>query len=469
MGMNNLGEPMGLCQWQRVAESAEIVAVATGTRALGSARVGGMEANWLHPRQELVQTMSRIYRYRMTTTSGGNLSILDPDGSIWITPSRLDKAKLRPADVVQVMPDGRRSGPVPPSSEFPFHQAIYRRRPDIKAIVHAHPGALVAYSICRELPDLRVQSHAFEVCHKIAYADYACPGSSELAGNIADAFAGGADCVMLENHGVVVGGKDLQDAFQRFETLEYVARSLINAHRLGKISSVPVEVLRHPPRPEFAPLPKSKASNREKELRAELCEFLHRSYEQRLLISTAGAFSARLDDDRFVVTPHRRDRLEIEPDRMVRISGNACEEGAHPSRAARLHARIYEKHPDVGAVILAQPAAVSGFCMSDAKLSTRTIPESYLVLQESPKVPFRCIVNDADELAEWVSLRRCPVLLIQNEGALVVGKDPLDAFDRLEVLEATAEALQLSQAVGPLVPMPEDALDELRRAFGMED
>ena len=53
-----------------------------------------MDASWLHPRDELVATMQRIYRYRMTTTSGGNLSILDPDGSIWITPSRVDKGAL---------------------------------------------------------------------------------------------------------------------------------------------------------------------------------------------------------------------------------------------------------------------------------------------------------------------------------------------------------------------------------------
>ena len=61
------------------------------------------------------------------------------------------------------------------------------------------------------------------------------------------------------------------------------------------------------------------------------------------------------------------------------------------------------------------------------------------------------------------------MLLIENEGALIVGRTLLEAFDRLEVLEATAEALQLSRPLGPLVPMPESALTELRKAFGMED
>jgi len=95
-----------------------------------------MDSSWLHPREELVRTMLRIYRYHMTSTSGGNLSILDPDGSIWITPSRVDKGNLKPTDVVRVLADGSVEGLHPPSSEFPFHRQIYERRPDIKAIVH---------------------------------------------------------------------------------------------------------------------------------------------------------------------------------------------------------------------------------------------------------------------------------------------------------------------------------------------
>ena len=60
---------------------------------------------FIHPRDEILQTMERIYRYRMTTTSGGNLSIRDNDGGIWITPARVDKGGLRRDDVVHVHSD----------------------------------------------------------------------------------------------------------------------------------------------------------------------------------------------------------------------------------------------------------------------------------------------------------------------------------------------------------------------------
>ena len=424
--------------------------------------------SWLHPRDELVATMDRIYRYHMTTTSGGNLSILDPDGSIWITPSQVDKGSLRPEDIVHMKADGSREGLHKPSCEFPFHREIYRRRPDIKAIVHAHPGALVAFSIVRRLPETRVQTHAHALCGKVAYAAYACPGSQELGDKIAQTFSEGADCVMLENHGVVIGGRDLAEAFQRFETLEFVAQTVIRASALGELKTLAADSLAGQAVPDFAELPASVPTNREKELRAQVSAFAQRAYRQRLMISTAGSISARLDDEAFVITPRRRDRLDLKPASLVRATLGASEAGKRASRTSRLHGLIYAANPEVGAIINAQPMCASAFCMTDAEFSTRTIPESYLVLSDAPKVPFACVVNDAEALAAKMSQKKCPVLLIENEGALIVGRTLLEAFDRLEVLEATAEALQLSRPLGPLVPMPESALTELRKAFGLE-
>jgi L-fuculose-phosphate aldolase len=63
----------------------------------------------MHPRDEIMQTMERIYRYRMTTTSGGNLSIREPDGTVWVTPARVDKGGLRREDMVRVLRPSCRS------------------------------------------------------------------------------------------------------------------------------------------------------------------------------------------------------------------------------------------------------------------------------------------------------------------------------------------------------------------------
>ena len=182
-----------------------------------------MKYEYMHPRDELALTLERIYNYKMTTTSGGNLSILDDNGDIWITPARIDKGELTPKDIVCVRKDGSVDGLHPPSSEFPFHKAVYEARSDIRAVVHAHPMALVAFSCAHKTPETKAFPNAWNSNGLVGFAAYGVPGSDDLGAKIADVFNNGYDSVILENHGVCCGGEDLQDAFQRFESLELCA------------------------------------------------------------------------------------------------------------------------------------------------------------------------------------------------------------------------------------------------------
>ena len=161
-----------------------------------------MNINYIHPADQLVMFMQRIYDKGMTTTSGGNLSIMDDDGNIWITPASVDKGSLTRQDIICVHPDGTMSGPHKPSSEFPFHAQVYKMRPDLRAVLHAHPAALVAFSIVRRTPNLDLMPSVRKVCPDVKIATYAVPGSGELGENIGKCFAEGCDIVMLENHGV---------------------------------------------------------------------------------------------------------------------------------------------------------------------------------------------------------------------------------------------------------------------------
>ena len=100
--------------------------------------------------------------------------------------------------------------------------------------------------------------------------------------------------MVLENHGVVVVGKTLAQAFERFETLEFTAQINLNALQLGKVKSLTdaeIELSKKPRSllPELAP---HSPSSREKELRKEICDFVQRAYEHRLVTSTWGSFSA---------------------------------------------------------------------------------------------------------------------------------------------------------------------------------
>jgi len=419
-----------------------------------------------HPRDEIVQTMERIYRYRMTTTSGGNLSVRDDDGDIWISPARVDKGRLRPEDVCCLRGGGRAEGLHPPSSEHPFHQAIYRARPDLHAIVHAHPVALVAFSICRRVPDTALFPQAGHVCGRVGYAPYALPGSEQLGRNIAEIFAQGYDCVLLENHGVVIGGTSLAHAFQRFETLEFTAKTIIKASLLGPVryltpGQVALSERPRPTLPEFTP---GRAGTREKALRQEVCEFVRRGYRQRLMTSTEGTFSVRLGDDALVITPYGVDRQAVDLHDLVLVSDGRREAGKQPSRALALHRALYRRHPEVQAIVGAIPVNATAFSVTATPLDARTIPESYLFLKDVVTLPYGVQYEDGERIADRVSPAN-PVALIENDGALVLGTSVLDAFDRLEVLESTAEAVINSRAVGELHRMSDATIAELVAAF----
>lgn len=421
----------------------------------------------LHPRDQIVATMQRIYGRDMTTTSGGNVSVRDDSGDVWMTPARVDKGSLQRQDIVRIRPDGGSDGIHPPSSECPFHLSIYGARPDIRAIVHAHPGALVSFSICGQAPNTRLFPEARNVCGEVAMAPYALPGSRQLGVNIAAEFASGArpDCVVLENHGVVVGAGDLTRAFARFETLEFTARTEIRARQLGRVRYLDDARLAWKPEnrlPECDPLP---PSSREKELRKEICDFVHRAYRHRLMTSTWGSFSARIDERSFVVTPTGADRDALTVADLVVVRDGKCPAGAFPSRAVPIHLAIYRAHPEIQAVVNALPVSATAFSASEVPLDTRTIPESYIFLKDVAKIPFSPRGGyDNESIAERIGPER-PVALLENNGALVAGQTVLDAFDRLEVLEATAAAIIDGLALGPLTPMSDEVIRELRDAF----
>ena len=93
----------------------------------------------LSPAEQVAATMRRVYDRGLTTATGGNISMLDSNGDIWITPKGYDKGSLTWEDIVCVHPDGTYEGKHEPSSEIFFHRATYRARPDFRAVVHAHP------------------------------------------------------------------------------------------------------------------------------------------------------------------------------------------------------------------------------------------------------------------------------------------------------------------------------------------
>ncbi len=427
-----------------------------------------MSFSLLSPRQQLVQIMHRIYYGGMTTLSGGNLSIRDEDGTIWITPGGMDKGRLKAEDIVCVTPDGIATGLHRPSTELPFHRAIYQQRPDVWAIVHAHAPALVSFSIVRQIPDTSIIPQAQRLCGRVGYAPYALPGSEALGTNIAGTFAKGYNVVLLENHGVATAGKTLLEAFQRLETLDFCARTQMFAQGLGAFHTLSDEELTlfdHHDNllPEFTP---SAHSGRERELREILVDIVGRACQRQLMISSQGVASARVDasTNTFLITPSDFDRPGITSKDLVLIEDSRREAGKLPSRSVRLHDTIYRRHPHIQCIITAQAPYITAYAIAERSLDTRTIPESYIMLMDMPKIPYGTQYTHPEVIAETLS-PQTPVILLQNDCVLATGSSILRTFDRLEVAEFTARSLIETASIGQLVSIGADEVEELKRAF----
>lgn len=430
-----------------------------------------MNINYIHPADQLVMFMQRIYDKGMTTTSGGNLSILDEEGNIWITPAGVDKGTLNRNDIVCVKPDGTVTGMHRPSSELPFHAAVYKMRPDLKAVLHAHPPALVSFSIVRKCPNLNLLTSVQKMCPEVKIATYAVPGSEKLGENIGKCFAKNCDIVLLENHGVCIGAPDMFTAFQRFETLEYTANLEILANRLGAIHSLDEHAYKlsqttgHAKMDDFIP---SSHSVEELAARRDMITLIRRSYRQGLFTATHGTYSVRLSDGSFIITPFGQDRAYLEEDDLVRVKAGMKEMGKTPSRAVMLHEKIYAYNPEISAILLAHPVNAMAFAVTDAQFDPRTIPESYILLRDVRRISYEEYYAQQDEIAEYFG-EATPAAMVENSCVIVTGNTLLQAFDRLEVMESTAHSIINASALGGIVHISKEEVDDLKEAFHLVD
>lgn len=426
-----------------------------------------LDTHMMHPRDQIALVIARVYGMGLTTTSGGNISVIDEDRNIWITPSGVDKGSLKPADIMCVKADGTVTGKHKPSSEFPFHKSIYDIRPDIKAVIHAHSPALVSFSIVRQIPNTNIIYQAKQVCGEIGYAPYALPGSQALGDTIAVEFEKGFSAVIMENHGTVVGGTDLSDAFERFEALEFCARTQIYASQLGDpvfLSDAMISDYNTQLHKQFPAMETTVYPSDEREKRLEICNIVKRACQHGLMKSSFGTVSARWRGNDFLITPNGVPRWDLKTADIVQIKDGKCEAGKHPSLTAALHQQIYINHPDVNSIILTQSPYLMAFAVSGVDINVRTIPESWIFLKDMQQLNFGAQYNAAGEVVKCIS-REKPAVLIKNECVVVVGDKLLQTFDYLEVAEFSAKSIVMSTSIGKMVPINDEQTEELRKAF----
>ncbi len=193
-------------------------------------------------REALVEYGKKLSRAGLCPGTSGNLSVCDPEsGLMAITPSGIDYFETRPEDIVITdlggnIVDGARK----PSSELNLHAAFYRRKPEIRAVVHTHSVFCTTLGIAGE--PIRAVHFALGAANarEIPLAPYVTFGTKELA-EVAVNFCGEGRAVLLANHGLVACGASLADAFGLAETLEYIAELQYRAICIGHMNVLTTE------------------------------------------------------------------------------------------------------------------------------------------------------------------------------------------------------------------------------------
>lgn len=191
-------------------------------------------------RKQVADFMKRLYDRQLTTASGGNLSLRIDEEKFCITPSSIDKGNLTPDLIAVVKFDGTNLTPdLPLSIETEMHRKILQARPDMNAVVHAHPVYASAYATVQpNILDTKLTAEAYCVLGEVVNVPYALMGTNDLAEAVAKEILT-HKVLLMENHGAVAVGKTMLNAFDCMELLErsammtYIVRDLPGSHRLS--------------------------------------------------------------------------------------------------------------------------------------------------------------------------------------------------------------------------------------------
>jgi L-fuculose-phosphate aldolase len=185
-------------------------------------------------RKEVAHFMRRLYKHGLTTTSGGNISLRLSDELILITPSATDKGRMKWKEVGIVNIFGDNLTPhLRPSIETAMHLSIYKKKKEVRAIVHAHPVFASLFTAIKAKINTRLTAEAKAILGDPLFVRYAVMGSAALAEAAAENILK-SDILLLENHGILTTGSNLLQAFDKIEVLENAAKMTLLTEMTGR-------------------------------------------------------------------------------------------------------------------------------------------------------------------------------------------------------------------------------------------
>jgi L-fuculose-phosphate aldolase len=189
-------------------------------------------------RAEMCEVGRRLYDLFFVAANDGNISVRLDENEILITPTGTSKGLVEQHSIAKINPQGEViacGAGYKPSSELPLHLRIYERRPDIRAVVHAHPTTATGLAVAGVSLDRPFMPEMVVRLGEIPTVPYAIPGGEELPDSI-ESFVKDYDALLLANHGVLTYADTLTEALFRMETVELNARVYLTAQQLGRVN-----------------------------------------------------------------------------------------------------------------------------------------------------------------------------------------------------------------------------------------
>src|SRR4051795_10725946 len=184
-------------------------------------------------RADIVEVGRRLYARGYTASNDGNISVRLDDRRLLMTPTGVCKGFMDARMMCVTDLEGRKlEGERNPSSEIQMHLEVYRQRPEIQAVVHAHPPVATAFAVAGIPLDRAVLAEVVTTLGSIPIAEYATPSTSELPDAVRK-YIKAHDGMLLANHGALTVGGDLFSAYYKMETVEHFAKISLVARMLG--------------------------------------------------------------------------------------------------------------------------------------------------------------------------------------------------------------------------------------------
>ncbi len=185
-------------------------------------------------RAGIVEVGRRLWTRGFVASNDGNISVRVGDGRLITTPTAVSKGFMTPDMMVITDLDGRHlAGDRKASSELKMHLEVYHQRPDVNAVVHAHPPTATGFAVAGIPLDRAVLAEVITTLGSIPIAEYATPSTDELPAAVRR-YIKAHDGLLLANHGALAVGGDLMGAYYRMETIEHFARISLTARMLGR-------------------------------------------------------------------------------------------------------------------------------------------------------------------------------------------------------------------------------------------